>query len=1083
MKRRTSLFSILLLQAATVAVVVLFAWTHALTQSEQSGWSQDLLSLKELDAQLDRDTLRVSSFLLDQYDPLSVTAERLRDLSQGLRDPSLGRYGTTTVAIDHAIDAYWVALEDKLDLVERIKLQAALVRNGLGYLPLAVEELAASGESSAGRVSTLLNRLYLLNLFPSETDERAIRDALAELDEQAAEGPGDKASLENILLHMRANLTGLLELGRLRADYVAVPSNARFERLHDLYDDHHAQIIRRVSRLSMGLVALTLLLLIGLALLLSRLDRARALAERERNRLVDAVESLGEAFALFDAAGRLVLCNRRFGEFYPWLKGKLESATERARLEGEHEGRLRRLPAPDAAQASPSEQAFLEQLDDGRWYLAHDSLTGEGGLACVRVDISETKRTELELRKLSQALEQSPASVVITDTQGKIEYVNPRFEEVTGYCAEEVLGRSPSLLKSGDKSPSEYRELWETITAGRVWRGQFHNKRKDGSIFWEAASISPVRDETGRVTHFVAVKEDITARKRAEEQLRMNATVFETTTEGIMVTDAERRIKTVNPAFTRITGYGAGEVIGKNPRLLSSGRHDAEFYCQLWEQLLRRGYWSGEIWDRRKDGSVFPAWMSLVALKDEGDQLIEFVAVFSDMTQRKNDEEQIRYQANHDALTGLPNRTLLLDRLELAIATAHRERREVALLFLDLDRFKSVNDTLGHVVGDELLQQVAGRVNGCTREADTVARFGGDEFAVLLPEVLGGGDVALVAEKIIARLAPPFRLAERELYIGASIGIALYPDDSQDADTMLLHADMAMYRAKEAGRNRYRFFTAGMQASIKAKAELEQELRLALERDELILHYQPLVEATTRRPVAYEALIRWRHPTRGLVPPDHFIPLAEEAGLVEPLGRWVLETACGQLRQWQQAGWPELRMAVNVSARQRQLGFSADALKPILAATGIAPQTLVLEITEGLMLDDSDESLAWLYRFRDLGVRLAIDDFGTGYSSLSYLKRFPVDELKIDRTFVRELPDNSDDASLVEAIIAMAHSLGLKLVAEGVETEEQCAFLRERGCGSLQGYLFGPPAPGETSGRLLERPWSGRIEARESGSR
>ncbi|NEX21622.1 EAL domain-containing protein [Thiorhodococcus mannitoliphagus] len=1067
MRRRRSFFQLFLLATAILVVLLLFARTQVLDNDAYFGWSRDLLAVKELEAQLDRDLLRVSAFLLTQYDPLTDVQEKLEPLGRRFRDPGAGRYGSTTDGIDEAIDAYWRSLGRKQALVERIKLQAALLRNGLSYLPLAVEELAASGTPTAGTVLTLLNRLYLLNLFPSESDERAIRETLSRLDARIAEQGPDAAMLQNTVSHMRANLAGLLELRRLRDDYLAMPSGERFERLQTLYTAHRASAAHRAEQFSRILFVLTLLLLLGLALVLRHLEQTRALAVRERNRLRDAVESLGEAFALFDSRGRLLLSNRRFADFYLWLAKSLEPGVAHAQLERETLERLQRVPAAGATGASATSQTYFEHLEDGRWYLASDSKTAEGGMACVRFDITEAKRRELELRKLSLVLEQSPASVMITDTQGSIEYVNPRFEEVTGYRADEVLGRKPSFLKSGDTSEEEYRDLWETLSAGREWRGHFHNRRKDGSIFWESASISPVRDEAGRVTHFVAVKEDVTARKRAEDQLRMNATVFETTADAIMVTDADNRIKTVNPAFTRMTGYAPEDVLCKDPRILSSGRHNARFYRRLWERLLGQGSWSGEIWARRRDGSVFPALTSVVATKDDCGRVMEFVAVFSDMTQRKSDEQQIRYQANHDALTGLPNRALLQDRLELAIAAAQRAQRALAVLFVDLDRFKSVNETFGHVNGDQLLQKVTRRLDACVRQADTLARFGGDAFVILLPEVGSGAEVATVADKIIARIGQPFHLADREVYVGASIGIALYPEDAETADAMLLHADMATTRAKEAGRNRYQFFTIGMQRSVRAKAELEHELRRAIDRQELVLHYQPVVDAATRRPVHYEALARWHHPTHGMVSPDRFIPLAEETGLIEPLGRWVLETACRQLSAWQRMGWSHLGLAVNVSARQLELGFTAADVESILAASDVAATSLVLEITEGLMLDGRAEFCTRLQELRDLGVRLAVDDFGTGYSSLGYLKRFPVDELKIDRSFVQGLPDSSDDVSLVEAIIGMARSLGLELVAEGVEDERQLAFLRQRGCGLLQGYLLGRPASGEAVSELL----------------
>ncbi|MCG8082932.1 MAG: EAL domain-containing protein, partial [Candidatus Thiodiazotropha taylori] len=600
-------------------------------------------------------------------------------------------------------------------------------------------------------------------------------------------------------------------------------------------------------------------------------------------------------------------------------------------------------------------------------------------------------------------------------------------------------------------------DMWSSLLAGKEWRGMFHNKRKDGSIYWESASISPLRDERGKITNFIAVKEDVTAQKRAEDQLRMNATVFDTTAEGIMVTDEENRIKTVNPAFTRITGYSQEEVLGRTPNVLSSGRHSKSFYDDLWESVLHKGYWSGEIWNRRKDGSVFPEWLSISAIKGDHGIAKEFVAVFSDITKHKENEEQIRYQANYDALTGLPNRSLLSDRLNQAIAAAHREDWMLAVLFIDLDHFKVVNDTFGHVVGDELLQLVSARIKACLRESDTVARFGGDEFIILLQDVTEMDSVANVASNIIEHITRVFSLYGREIYIGASIGITVYPDDAVNADSLLRNADMAMYQAKERGRNTYQFFTASMQQHTLERRQLELDLRQAIKRDELEIYYQPVVNPLLNKVVSVEALLRWHHPHRGTVSPAIFIPVAEDSGQIGPIGEWVLKKSCQQLKRWHNAGFSDLKLAVNLSSRQRELGLEASFLLGVLAETNLSTDYITLEITESLLMRDTDEAMTWLSDFKALGVSLSVDDFGTGYSSLSYLKRFPVDTMKIDRSFVSDLPDDIEDATLVRTIVAMAQSLNLSLIAEGVETREQAEFLVETGCDNLQGFYYAKP--------------------------
>jgi diguanylate cyclase (GGDEF)-like protein/PAS domain S-box-containing protein len=1057
-----------LLIPAIVVVVWLFLVTRSGDIELHSQRTHVLLELKGLDARLDRDVMQVTSFLLVQYDPFVQTATEIRKLSKTLRDPAQGFYTHTEPGVDQAIDTYLDTLEQKLAILERIKYQAAVVRNGLHYLPGVVTKLHAIDNATSDGLIEVLNHLFLYNLFPNEFDRQEILQQIRDLEARGKEQSGlDLTLLDNAVFHMRANLKGLTTLANLRAHYIAIPSTGRFQNLTNAYAAYHGASMQRSEWFNLGLLITTVLLLTLLGWLLRRLDFARNAAESAWGRLRDAVESISEAFALFDADGKLVLHNRNWLEFYPWLKGELRS--DATMLEIREAGAdhiiyeaVSENKALDISEFGDHDGKYLERLDGGRWLLASDDPTVDDGWACVRVDITESKQAEQELRKLERAMEQSPASVMITDTKGTIEYVNPRFEQISGYSAEEIIGQNPRILKSGDKTREEYMGLWETLTSGKEWKGYFHNRRKDGTIYWEAASISPLRGDDGIITHYIAVKEDITARKRAEDQLRMNATVFDTATEGILVTDANNTIKTINPAFTRITGYEPEDVIGLNPKVLASGRHDEAFYRQMWNQVETRGFWSGEIWNRRKDGSVYPEWLSIVVIPDEEKEGVnEYVAVFSDISQRKQDEEEIRRQANYDALTGLPNRSLFFDRLSQATQSSRRESSMLAILFVDLDRFKSVNDTFGHVMGDEILQEVGERLCTCVRGSDTVARLGGDEFVLLLHDLAEVNDAALVAEKIVEQMSLPFCIENaREVFLGASVGITVCPVDTDDPEIMMRNADMAMYRAKDAGRNRYQFFTVGMQEQVQERVELEQDLRLAVERNELQLYYQPIIASKTGQMSSVEALLRWIHPRIGIVSPETFIPLAEESGLIISIGDWVLREACRQLRVWRDSGI-NIGMSINVSSRQRSKELNPWVLSSILKEYDIRSEWLTLEITEGLLMDDSKEVIGWLNGFKELGVSLSIDDFGTGYSSLSYLKRFPVDVLKIDRSFVHDLPDNQEDASLVDAILAMGHSLGLKVVAEGVETQEQHHFLRERGCGYLQGYYFGRPMPAQ----------------------
>ncbi|MEW8569687.1 MAG: EAL domain-containing protein, partial [Candidatus Thiodiazotropha sp.] len=972
------------------------------------------------------------------------------------------------------VETYWQGMDEKLSIIEKIKFQAAMVRNGILYLPIAARELKTVDHDIYDEVVELLNALYAYDLFYTDSQLDDIKTTLQRLKGYQSTSSEGQEKFEQVLFHVDTNLQDLTRLGALKTRYLAIPTQEYFEQIHSRHEQNRVDETTKKRQLILLLTAFVVILLLSLWQAILRLQQANQEVNRAWFRLHDAVDNLTEAFALFDAEGRLVLFNRRFGEFYSWLKDWMKEGADLDTLQSVTGNRIQNMSLEGEPIIEPMPMGqYLELTESGAWYLASNSYTNEGGIVCVRSDITESKQAEVNLRKLGRVLEQSPTSVMITNTKGDIEYVNPRFEKVSGYSAEEVLGENPRILKSGDKTREEYKAMWDALLAGREWRGIFHNKRKDGSIYWESASISPLRDERGQITHFIAVKEDVTTQKRAEDQLRMNATVFDTTSEGIMVTDADNIIKTVNPAFTRITGYSAEEVVGQSPSILSSGRHEEEFYEELWNSVLHKRYWSGEIWNRRKDGSVFPEWLSIAAIPDDDGIAKEYVAVFSDISKHKENEEQIRYQANYDALTGLPNRSLLSDRLEQAIGSALREKWMLAILFIDLDQFKMVNDTFGHVMGDELLQLVAERIGDCVRESDTVARFGGDEFVILLQDVTEMDAVANIATKVIDSITKVFTLYERDIYIGASVGITIFPDDAMNADSLLRNADMAMYQAKERGRNNYQFFTASMQQQTLERQQLELDLRLAMQRGELEIYYQPVVNAEFERVISVEALLRWNHPHRGMIYPSVFIPLAEDSGLIGPIGEWVIKGACQQLGRWQQAGHSELKMAVNLSSRQRELGLEADYLMQVLQETSIRPEMLTLEITESLLMRDTDEALKWLSSFKSLGINLSVDDFGTGYSSLSYLKRFPMDILKIDRSFINDLPHDIDDASLVRTIVAMAKSLNLRLIAEGVETREQAEFLLQIGCSNLQGYYYAKPMSAKAMTTWLQQDLQG----------
>ncbi len=635
--------------------------------------------------------------------------------------------------------------------------------------------------------------------------------------------------------------------------------------------------------------------------------------------------------------------------------------------------------------------------------------------------------------------------------------VNDAICNMLGYSREELIGQQPLNL-----ADEENRKIFEHQSSGINRDAQRHYevvlKHKDGhdiAVSVHETNMPNDKQETRQAFAFIT---DISERKQIEEQLRIAATFYETTSEAITVTDMNNRIIAVNPAFCMITGYSEEEVLGKDPSFLSSGRNDKAFYHNMWQTLERMGRWQGEIWNRRKNGEVFPEWLSIVAIKDENGNTKQYMAVFSDITKRKQDEEKIWRQANYDGLTGLPNRNLFKDRLVQAMHTTRREGNRLALLFIDLDRFKWVNDTLGHAAGDLLLQETARRLTHCVRETDTVARLGGDEFTIILGDVRDSSEVDRIGEKLLKSLAEPFKLDGKEAFVSGSIGITFYPTDADKMEQLLRNADAAMYSAKEAGRNVFRYFTHELNAEAKRRLQLEADLRRVIERGELTLAYQPIVTSSGRTAGA-EALLRWHHPEYGFVSPEEFIPLAEEIGVIIDIEQWVMRQACHDASHFQQSAGDHFFMSVNISSMQCKSDQCRLFLGATLQESGIAPNSLKLEITERVMMENTAYVIALLSEVKTMGVRLAVDDFGTGYSSLSYLKQFPVDVLKIDRTFIAGLPEDKDDVALVEAIVAMAHSLNLQVVAEGVETAEQLAFLRNLGCDLIQGYYFSKPLP------------------------
>jgi len=675
----------------------------------------------------------------------------------------------------------------------------------------------------------------------------------------------------------------------------------------------------------------------------------------------------------------------------------------------------------------------------------------------------ERQAAEARLRAIFDA---SPDPLLISTEQGVITMTNQQVEALLGYKVEELIGQSIECLV-----PERFRMAHPGLRAGfaasSVARRMMGHDlvvkaaRKDGSECDVEISLS--RIETPQGLFFASALRDVTERKQAEAELRIAAAAFESQ-EGMVITDANTVILRVNRAFTETTGYTAAEAVGQTPRLLKSGRHDADFYRTMWQTINLTGTWQGEIWDRRKNGQIYPKWLTITAVKSEAGSVTHYVGTHTDITARKLAEDEIKQLAFNDPLTQLPNRRLLLDRLGHALASSARSGRSGALLYIDLDNFKTLNDTLGHDIGDLLLQQVAQRLTTCVREGDTVARLGGDEFVVMLEDLSGNSEEAatqteFVGEKILATLNQPYLLAGHDYRSTPSIGVTLFSGHQYSIEELLKHADLAMYKSKATGRNRVRFFDPSLEVTVNEHATLEKDLRRALAERQFLLHYQAQIVDEDYLTGA-EVLVRWRHPERGMLSPAVFIPIAEETGLILPLGHWVLQTACAQLAIW--ATQPEmahLTIAVNVSANQLHQNDFVEQVLAVIDDTGANPQRLKLELTESLLLSHVEEAIEKMLALKSRGVGFSLDDFGTGYSSLAYLKRLPLDQLKIDQSFIRDVLVDSNDAAIARTVIALAGSLGLDVIAEGVETETQRAFLARSGCHAYQGYLFSRPLP------------------------
>jgi diguanylate cyclase (GGDEF)-like protein/PAS domain S-box-containing protein len=718
------------------------------------------------------------------------------------------------------------------------------------------------------------------------------------------------------------------------------------------------------------------------------------------------------------------------------------------------------------------EYRIIDAFGTERWVAENGQpQRGEGNslwIDGILFDISDRKDNEVRIEGLvaeQSAILDNVMFGVMFVRQRRVVSVNRRCEELLGYHNGELIGDSTAVLYLSEEDfaiagLTQYQSLAE----GKYVTEERQYRRRDGSVFWCLVSgyaLDPLHPGEGSIWVFA----DVTERKLAEEKLRLSATVLEHIADGVMIVDNDGRIVATNPAFTQITGYTESEAVGQDSSLTRSSRHDLLFYQRLWQDLRAHSFWRGEIWNMRKNGELYLEWLTVSAARDNSGVCTHYVAVFSDITKVKESQEKLDHMAHHDPLTALPNRLLFHDRLQHALQRAGRDREQLAILFIDLDRFKNVNDTLGHHVGDELLKKVAIALSAQLREGDTLARLGGDEFIVLLENIEGQFGAGHVAEKLISMFEQPFIVSDYELFVTGSVGISMYPNDAVDLNMLIRNADVAMYQAKARGRNGYQFYAPSMTGEGVERLRLEAMLRRSIEKGEIFLHYQPQVEIDTGRLIGVEALVRWDNPELGLVPPTRFIALAEDTGFINQLGKWVLYESCRQMMRWQEAGLFVPKIAVNLSVKQFERGSIVGMVADILKETGLAPQRLQLEVTESVIMNTGD-ALVFINDLHAIGVGLAIDDFGTGYSSLAYLKQMPVQTLKIDRSFIKDISTDSNDEAIAIAIIELGKSLNLSVIAEGVETHEQAAFLLRHGCTLAQGYLYSRP---ESAQAVLEK--------------
>lgn len=1079
---------------AAVCLLILFVKARPVNPESHNRLAGDFRELQTLDAELGEAVLQIHYRLINNYDTVVAIMKRMRALSGSILQLELAGKLPDAPEFINEIGMLQQQIAQKEIALEQFKSSNSVIKNSFIYLPRTVNvtlaRLPKSDVIQREIFALLLRDALLISINSTDYTNSALEQDIKAVDQTVPQLPEEiKGSAKLAARHAKLIFKNVRDINDLLLRLRPIGKNNVGTSLEELYQAHYRAQQGTAARYQI------LLFLAAISMLGYAAFSYYRMIEKGRQ-LTHALAGIrNQQFALdehaivciADVKGEILYVNQKFEDISGYFRDELLGQDHRMINASYHSPDYFSELLLAVEKGNVWHGQIMNRAKNGNFFWLEATIVpfmDEAGklyqYVSIYTDITDQKlmeeQVEASRRLLQNVMDTLGEGVYTLDVHGCCTYLNREAERMLGWSSQELLGKNfheiiHSLLPDGTQVSLTECMMHQSMDAGQTFRSDNdHFQRKDGTLFPISIVASPIWDGQ-KVIGSVAAFQDISDRKLVEQEQRIAAIAFESQ-EGILITDRNRCILRVNHAFINLTGYTAEEAIGKTPAMLQSGQQDPEFFTGMWDVLTLEKYWQGEVWYKRKNGEIFPAWLTVTAVTDASGDVTHYISVFADITLRKKAEEQIHQLAFYDPLTNLPNRRLLIDRLNHAMASGLRRVDYAALLFIDMDNFKTLNDTRGHDVGDLLLIEASHRLLDCVRGGDTVARLGGDEFVVMMGGLSkdlehAATQAKAVGEKIREALSRTYQLRSFEYHSSCSIGISLFRANDVSVDDLLKRADTAMYEAKNSGRNALRFFDPVMRAVLESRVRLESDLREAILLNQFVIFCQTQVNATNKT-VGAEALVRWQHPERGLVMPNEFIPLSEEIGLILPIGLWVLETACIQIKSWEaHPSTSELQLAVNVSARQFYQPEFVDQVRGILERTGAKPDRLKLELTESVVLDNINDAIAKMHKLKDIGLSFSMDDFGTGYSSLAYLTRLPLDQLKIDQSFVRNIGKSLTDAVIVETIIGMANSLGINVIAEGVETESQRAFLEDAGCMSYQGFLFGHPIPLEEIANLV----------------